>query len=325
MHLTASELDAFVLEIFLIVVPVFLVVGIGYFSVKVGYLNSEISNHLNNFAIKIAVPALLFRAMYKLNFSQAFEWKMLVAFYAGAFLSFAIGIMLARSIWNRPPGEAIAVGFCALFSNTVLLGLPIIERAYGTAALAPVYALIAFHTPLLYPIGIISMELSRRDGRPMSETLIDVLKSISTNSLIIAVVTGTIFNLTGVIIPEPVFAALNMLAAAAIPAALVGIGTSLTQYSLKSEISESLTVTILSLALHPTIAFLLSYYVFGLPGDFVRAATILASMPPGVNVYIFASMYGRAVSLSASSILIATPISILTISVWLSVISYIGL
>ncbi|MGH1351947.1 MAG: AEC family transporter [Methyloligellaceae bacterium] len=313
------------LEILLIVIPVFLVVGIGYFSVKAGYLSSEVSNHLNSFAVKVAVPALLFRAMYKLNFSQAFEWKMLVAFYAGAFLSFTIGIMLARSVWKRPPGEAIAVGFCALFSNTVLLGLPIIERAYGAAALAPVFAIISFHTPTLYPLGIISMELSRRDGRPMSETLISVLKSISTNSLIIAVTMGTLFNLTGVIIPEPVFAAINMLAAAAIPAALVGIGTSLTQYSLKSEISESLAVTVLSLILHPAIAFLLSYYVFGLPGDFVRAATILASMPPGVNVYIFATMYGRAVSLSASSILIATPISIVSISIWLSIMNYIGL
>ena len=311
------------LEIFQIVVPVFLTLGAGYFAVKFGYIDSGIADNLNAFTVKIAVPVLLFRAMYNLDFAQAFYWPMLVSFYVGAVSSFVIGIILARVIWKRRPGEAVAVGFCALFSNTVLLGIPIVERAYGSLALTPVFGIISLHAPCLYALGMISMELSRRDGRSLGAALSAAAKSILQNALMIGIIIGVILNFASVKLPESVLATVNMLASAAIPVALVGIGAALTRYSLKAELSEAMAVSLLSLFWHPFIAFILSYYVFGLSGDFIRAAVIVAAMPPGINVYIFATMYDRAVALSASTFLIATPASILTIAFWLSVVKYV--
>jgi predicted permease len=40
-------------------------------------------------------------------------------------------------------------------------------------------------------------------------------------------------------------------------------------------------------------------------------------MAPGFNAYIFANMYGRARRVAASSVLIATAISILSVWFWL--------
>jgi len=115
-------------------------------------------------------------------------------------------------------------------------------------------------------------------------------------------------------------AAIDMLAAAAIPTALVGIGATLTRYELKAEASESLMVSTLALFLHPLIAFLLGYFVFDLQGDYLRVAIIVSAMPPGMNVYIFATLYDRAVALAASTVLIATTLSVVTISFWLWVV-----
>ena len=128
-------------------------------------------------------------------------------------------------------------------------------------------------------------------------------------------------NLLGIPIMEALQASVDMLAAASIPAALVGIGASMTKFQMRGSIPESLMVSGLSLLIHPLIAFVLSHYIFGLDPVFVRAVVTLACMPPGVNIYIFASMYDRAVNLAATAFIIATAISVATITFWLYVLS----
>lgn len=307
-------------QIFLIVLPVFLVLAAGYGAARTGYLPDTVADALNAFAVKLAVPVLLFRALYRLDLSQTFHPAMLMAFYAGAFASFSLAILLARLIWKRPPGEAVAVGFTAMFSNSLMLGIPIVERAFGEAALTPAFGIVALHAPVLYVVGMVTMELSRRDGRPLRDTFASAARSIVANPLMIGILAGIAANLSGIAIPEPVMAAVDMLATAAIPAALVGIGATLTRYELKAALSESLMVSALTLFLHPAIVLVLTHFVLGLPAEYASVAIIVAAMPPGMNVYIFATMYQRAVALAASTVLIATSLSVATISFWLWVV-----
>lgn len=305
------------LSVFLTILPVFILLGTGYATARTGYLKDSIADALNAFTIRLAVPVLLFRAMYRLDIASAFHPPMLASFYLGAIASFALATLAARLMWNRRPGEAVAVGFCAFFSNSVLLGLPIAERAYGHDALTPVFGIVALHAPLIYTIGMTVMELARADGRPLRETLAAAMKSVFSNTLMIGIVLGLLANLSGLPIPESVMAPIGMLASAAIPVALIGIGATLPRYRLKADLSEASMVAGFSLVAHPLIAYLASRYLFGLPHELVRAATVIAAMPPGMNVYVFASIYNRAVSVAATSIVLSTALSVLTISGWI--------
>ena len=309
------------LEIANTILPVFIVMAAGYGMVKSGYLKPEISSALNAFTVRFAVPTLLFRAIYNLDFGEAIQWPILLSFYSGALGSFLIATILARTIFKRRSGESVAVGFCAMFSNAVLLGVPIAERAFGLETLALVFGIIAFHAPSLYAIGIVTMEFSRRDGRSFSQTSKLALRSILTNPLIQGVLLGALFNRLSIQIPTMLSTSIDMVATAAIPIALIGIGAALTRYELKSALSETVMVSIISLVIHPLIALAISYYVLGLPTQYVKTAVILAAMPPGMNIYIFAILYNRAVALSASTIVVATSISILTISGWLWILA----
>ncbi|MCB1464983.1 MAG: AEC family transporter [Nitratireductor sp.] len=308
------------IEIFLIVLPVFLILGTGYVAARTGYLSDTFADGLNAFAIRLAVPILLFRALYRLDLSQGMQVPMLLSFYTGAFTCFATGIVLARLFWKRSPGEAVAVGFTATFSNSLLLGIPIVERAFGEAALTPAFGIVALHAPVIYIVGIVTMELSRRDGRSLGETLITALRSIVANPLMFGILAGVTANLSGIEIPEPVMAPINMLANAALPVAIIGIGATLTRYGLKADWTEALMVSALALFLHPAIVLVLTHFALGLPAQYAAVAVIVASMPPGMNVYIFASLYNRAVALAASTLLIATALSVATVSFWLWVV-----
>ncbi|WP_349363013.1 MAG: AEC family transporter [Roseitalea porphyridii] len=302
------------------ILPVFILIGVGYGAIRTGYLKDDFANALNTFAVRIAVPVLLFRAMAGIDLGQAFLPPLLISFYAGVFFCFAAGIVVARKVFKRRPGEAVAVGFAGTFSNSVLLGLPIVERAYGEATMTMAFGIIALHAPLIYTVGMITMELMRRDGRTLGETLRRAGRSIIANPLMAGILAGLAVNASGLVLPEPLQASVDMLAAAAIPVALVGIGAALTRYRLTAALPETLTASAFSLIVHPAIAFVLSHYVFGLSSVAVHAAVALAAMPPGVNIYIFATLYDRAVNLAASTLLLATALSVVTISIWLYVV-----
>ncbi len=244
----------------------------------------------------------------------------MVSFYTGAIIAFIIAIFLARTVFKRRPGDAVVVGFCALFSNSLLLGLPITERAYGAGALDANFAIISIHAPLLFTIGIATMEFSRADGRGLVPTVTAILKSMFKNTLMIGLAFGFFVNLTGFPLPETVASATSMIARSALPAALFALGGTLTRYSLKASLGEAGMITVLSLLLHPTIAYLLCTQVFDLPIEFTRSAVLTASMAPGINVYVFANMYNRAVGTAASSVLLATALSVISITFWLWVL-----
>lgn len=305
------------LGILAVVLPVFLIVGAGWLAVRVGGFPATAVDGLMSFAVRFGVPTLLFAAMTRLDLGQAFDGGLLASFYAGSLGAFALGIALARRVWGRRPGEAVVIGFCAMFSNTLLLGLPILTRAYGEAALPPAFAVIALHAPVGYLVGIATMEAARRDGAGLWPTVRRAARAMFSNALTLGIAAGLALNLAGLVPPAPFMAACDMLGGAALPAALFGLGGTLTRYQLRDDIGEAAMAAGLSILLHPLIAYLLGRFAFDLAPDQLRAVVVIAAMPTGMNGYVFAAMYSRAQGAAASTVLLGTAASVLTVSLWL--------
>ncbi|MBB5222847.1 hypothetical protein HNP73_002783 [Amaricoccus macauensis] len=310
--------------IVLVVLPVFLVIGAGYTATRTGFFSSSAVDGLMVFTQNFAIPCLLFLALVDLDLAKVFNPGLLISFYAGATICFALGTLGARLLFHRRPGEAVAVGFSALFSNSVLLGLPIMQHAYGAGALSPSFAIISIHAPFCYFLGITVMEFARADGRGLLSTLRSVLRAMFRSGLMVGLALGFIVNLSGIALPGPLRAALEMVADAALPAALFGLGGVMTRYAIHANLGESAMIAVLSLGLHPAIAYTLSHLVFDLPMEFVRAAVVTAAMAPGVNTYVFASLYNRAQAQAASSIVLCTGLLVVTAAFWLSVLGGAG-
>ena len=75
----------------------------------------------------------------------------------------------------------------------------------------------------------------------------------------------------------------------------------------------------LSLLVHPAITFTLGY-VTSVSEAGMRSTVITSAMAPGVNAYIFASMYQRALRVAASTVLIATAFTVVSAWFWLTVL-----
>jgi malonate transporter and related proteins len=305
-----------------VILPVFLVIGFGYAAARTGLFGSTAVDGLMRFAQNFAVPCLLFRSIATLDLAATFDARLFLAFYIGVFACFAAGFLGARLIFRRPLTDCVAIGFVAFFSNSLLLGLPITERAYGTAALAGNYAIISIHSPLLYAFGITLMELIRSHGLGHSPQKLglQVLRAVFSNPLVLGITAGFAVNLSGLPQPGAVMAAVDMMARAAIPAALFGLGGALVRYRPEGDVKTIAMVVTISLLLHPAITWTLGRFAFALSTDQMRSAVMTAAMAPGVNAYLFADFYGAARRVAASSVLVATAVSILTVWFWLHVL-----
>ena len=168
--------------------------------------------------------------------------------------------------------------------------------------------------------GIVAMEFARADGRPPLATAKAAARMMFRNSLTIGIAIGLAVNLTGLPLPDPVFEGVQTLGRGGIPVALFALGAAMTRYRLQDGLGEAAFAAGLSLLLHPLITFLAGHYGFGIEDRFLRSAVVTASMPPGINAYLFAVMYQRATGVSAATVLLATMFSVVTASGWLALL-----
>ena len=302
-----------------VILPVFLVIGFGYVAVWRRWFSQAGVDGLMAFTQKFAIPCLLFTAISRLDLGQNFDLRLLAGFYGGALSGFLLGLFGARLIFGRTWEDAVAIGFCCLFSNSVLLGLPIMERAYGVDALAANFAIIAVHSPFCYGIGITVMEVVKARGAAGPQVVVKVLKAMFSNTLIMGVGLGFVVNLSGFTLPGPVNDGLDLMVRAALPAALFGLGGVLVQYRPEGDLRVILYVCLISLVAHPLITYGL-VRGFGLPVEAIRSAVVTAAMAPGVNAYIFANIYGNAKRVAASSVLLSTALTVVTAWIWLQIL-----
>lgn len=302
-----------------VILPVFLVIGFGYVAVWRGLFPENATDALMVFTQKFAIPCLLFSAIASLDLETSLQPTLLLSFYAGATISFSAATIGARLIFKRDWEDSVAIGFIGLFSNSVLLGLPITERAYGSDALAANYIIVAFHAPFCYALGITVMEVVRAKGSSSAVLVKKVLNAMFRNALIIGISAGFIVNIFDISLPGVFTDALDLMIRAALPAALFGLGGVLYRYRPEGDMRTIAYVLAMSMIVHPAMVWIIGS-VSGLSQDAFRSAVLTAAMAPGVNTYLFADMYGRARRVAASSVLFGTAGSILTIWVWLAVL-----
>jgi hypothetical protein len=305
-----------------VVLPVFLIIGFGYAAARAKLMSDGAVDGLMLFSQNFAIPCLLFRSISQLDLNASFDPGMLLSFYIGAFIAFAVGFFGAHRGFGRPLDESVAIGFAAMFSNTLLLGLPITERAYGPDALSGNYAIIAMHSPLFYGFGIALMEWVRSRGQGLSGLALgaQMTRAILSQPLVLAIILGVTVNLSGLPLPVAVGAAADMIARASLPTALFGLGGVLLRYRPDGDKALIALVVAIALILHPMVTYGLSKFVFAVDTASMRSAVVTSAMPPGVNAYLFAHLYGTGRRVAASAVLIATAVSILTAWFWLQLL-----
>ena len=300
-----------------VIIPVFLIIGFGYCTVWFNLFCTDTIDGLMKFTQNFAIPVLLFDAIAKVDLVSVFDFDLFLSFYVGATVGFMLGFLGSHYHFMVPRRPVIIV--LCLFSNTVMLGLPITERAYGEEALRHNFAVVSVHAPFCYFLGITVMELIKSTEKTFSKKSLVIFKSMFSNALVVGIILGFFTNILGINLANTIQASIDMITAVALPAALFGMGGVLYQYRPEGDIGPIVMVCLVSLLIHPIIVWIIGSGS-GLTDAQMRSAVITAAMAPGINTYVFASIYGRAKRVASTGVLLSTALSIGTVWVWLNLL-----
>ena len=276
-----------------VIIPVFLIIGFGYCTVLTKLFSTNTIDGLMKFTQNFAIPVLLFDAIAKVDLINVFNVDLFFSFYLGATIGFLLGFFGSYYLFNRPLEDSVVIGFCCLFSNTVMLGIPITERAYGEDALQHNFAIVSVHAPFCYFLGITVMELVKSSEKDLNKNIFTILKAMFSNALVVGIMLGFIVNILEINLAKSIQASIDMITAVALPAALFGMGGVLYQYRPQGDIGPIIMVCAISLIIHPAVVWFAGRS-FDLTDMQIRSAVITAAMAPGINTYVFANIYGKA-------------------------------
>ena len=290
--------------------PLFLLVGLGYALARFGRGSAAASDALAGFVFSVAVPALLFRLMSGFSTLPPVDPWLLVAYFGGSLVVYAVALVVARFAFRHDGATASVFGMGAIFANTVLLGVPLVTVTLGERALPAITLVIVFNAWVLWLLVTLSVEWARQRGTSAA-ALARTVREVALNPIVASIIAGTAFGFAGWTLPAFADRTLALLAEAAIPLSLVALGMSLCEYGVREGWRESVAITALKLVLQPLAVYALARAI-GLSAVETQAITVLAAMPVGANVYLMSKAFGTLGGPVASSIVLSTAVASLS-------------
>ena len=303
------------------ILPVFAVVLAGWGVARAKLINAEGVAGFGNVTFYLFVPALLFRAMRNIHF-ETLDPRPTYTYFCGALLCFFIVIFVSRQWLHRDIRHGVVIALGVTFSNTVLLGIPLIKLAFGDAGLVVLLTIISMHSLILMAVSTLIVEFAAGFGDPGNRAAksrwmntLDAIRNTVINPVILPIIAGLTYGALRLPLPEVLDAPLALLAAASGPCSLVLLGASLAQYGIAQYWKSAVVLTVLKNVAFPLLIWALGRFVFGLNDLSLAVATVTAALPIGANVYLFAQRYNVAQGEVTAAVAVSSAVSVFTLAV----------
>ncbi len=282
---------------------------------------------LGNLAFFLFVPALLFRTTARLDLAQM-PWRTLFAFFVPVLV-----VLFAVYLWQRrhaardgtaaPAVRAIT----ASFGNSVQVGIPFAAALFGEAGLAIHIALVSLHALVLLTLltVLVELDLARDPARhaqapALLRTLALTARNTVVHPVVLPVLAGLAWNLTGWGLHPVVDESLATLATAVVPVCLVLIGVTLAAYGVRGQVRGAFGSSVLKLLVLPAVVLAVAHLGFGLAGLPLAVVVVFAALPAGSNALIFAQRYETLQAETTATIVLSTVAFAFTASFWIAVL-----
>jgi predicted permease len=300
-------------EILSTIVPIFLVIAVGYCAVRQDYVPKTHIRSLGLFVVKIAIPALLLKAFSQRAFAEIMDVRYLAAYTLGSLAVFGAGLCWARFARGRdmPASAMLARGMAA--SNSGFIGYPIAQHLLGAPAGLALSLNMLVENALILPLSFVLAERASTGGASLRQVVSGSIRSLATNPLIVSIAAGFLLSLSGLRLPAPVLALVDMLAMASTPTALFVIGGTLVGLRIGGMLADLLQVVGGKLLLHPLAVFAALLLFPALNAQLKMAALTFACMPM-LGIYPILGQKYRQEQVCAAALMAATSASVLSIA-----------
>ncbi|WP_172572336.1 AEC family transporter [Vibrio vulnificus] len=297
------------------ILPVFLVIGVGYVAFKREIIPHNGHKSLAAFVFNFGLPAAIFSALSSKPLEQIWITDYVIAYTLGSLLAFGIVAAIALLKLKKSPSHAVILGLGGSFSNSLLIGFPIIYFLFGTQALIPFSLTLVVENLIMLPLLLTLADMSSRESKgSLKKTVLETTKNLAKNPIVISIVLGMLCSGLNWQTPETATRIIDILASTVTGVALFTIGGGLVGVKLSGMKQEISLVMLAKLVLHPVIVMLCLIGWFELDPTMSAVAVILASMPM-FGVYAVIGQRYNLGGMCAAVLLPTTLLAMVTVSV----------
>lgn len=286
------------------IIPIALVVIIGVLLVKSGYVSDGFFPELSKLVFRVFVPVFLFVSVYRSGLQDV--GQTLIAYFVPVLVVFvAVALLLNHRM-----------ALTSTFSNNVLVGIPVILSVAGEQGLIITLAVISAHSLILFSaFYLFSTKVN------VTPSKFKASMNLFSNPVIIGLLLGLAFNYSGIELPKQLMTPLEMVSEAALPLALIILGSSLAQMGkIKAELlQKTILITAIKLLILPLVVYSFGRWVMELDEVVLISLVILAACPTGISVMPFVEAVETDRQVAHSTIAVSTLLSVICIpiTIWL--------
>ncbi|MEY2682853.1 MAG: AEC family transporter [Betaproteobacteria bacterium] len=300
---------------FSLLFPDFAMIVAGAIIMHSGWIGRSFWEGAERLVYFVLFPALLFAAVTRTPLASGQTTLMVQAATVGVLVAAALGT-LTRWIPGMTRMDWASGIQCAFRFNTYI-AFAIASRAWGGEGLAMMAVIVGFAVPLANVMAVSFLANTLHPGRLIAELL--------RNPLLIATLAGVICNLLGLIPPELIYGVLDRASSAAISIGLMCVGAGLSFAGMKSTAArwQGVCITAIKLLITPPVVWAACKWM-GIEGLQRDIAILFATMPTASSAYILAVRMGGNGPLTAGLVSISTLASMVTITLWVTVLQSLG-
>lgn len=310
-------------DVLAITAPIFVLISIGYLAVKTGVIPQATMPGMGRFVLHFSLPALIFTTISQMEFGEVINTSYLVVYGLASLLALFLGLAFSHFVRGESLATSGVMGLGMAMSNSAFIGYPVLLQVFGEPPVQAFTMSLMVENILIMPIALTIIEYGQRDkhaAASAASSVLGVLKRLVRNPLLLAIAAGMLVSLLDFSLPGVVESSFDMLARASVAVALFAIGGTLVGNPIRGDVGSIGTVLAGKLLIHPLLVFLLLMLVPDLSAE-LRLSMILLSAMPMLSVFpIIGSNYGLG-RLCASTLLITTVVSFLSLTVLLALLT----
>jgi len=305
-------------HIFTVIAPLFLIIFASALLQRLKNLGEDWSHVLNEYALKIGLPVLVFSTLARAHFSFSEEIHLITAnslFILGSFLLAYLGSRLFRL--SKSMRRTLFI--CLAFGNTAYLGIPILLQVSGETMLTTATLIAAIYLFWVFTVGIAYLDLTHVQKN--QKVLRNIVMHLIKNPLLIAVFFGLLIGGFKVELPAILLKSLDMVSASVTPTVLIVIGLFIGKAKL-GKLKDWVPVfffTCIKLAILPAGFYFALKFLGQMPSNHFPTL-IQAAMPLAITPFALADLYHLDKDFIARSIVMTTVLSILSLPFWVSIL-----
>lgn len=287
----------------------FVIVIVGYMAGKLGYMGGEFDRKLSSLVINWTCPALILSsAMTGELPDRRFILPLLAISVVTYLVLTGVAFWLPRFLTRRKDDEGV-VGFAMMFGNVGFMGYPVVASIFGHEAVFYAAVLNVVNTFAVFTVGTILVTGKGEVEGPRFQK-----KVLYSTPMLSAYLTMLIVALEIDDIPACISQPLTMIGDITVPAALLIIGSSMSQLPLRALMGNTTVyiTTVMRLVVVPVAMYFLCL-LLGFDPYVVNINTVVIAMPVATYGTILCLKYNRDTSLMAEVTFITTLLSMITI------------